>query len=233
MKCITRLIYPNNRQSIGKGIQMAADVPAPNTVQAIIWYQLDVSGTDQNTRFWQNSLYFERLSGGVDFSNATDLAIAIGDWWQDELSPRLPQKVLGREVRIYDLTTTRTLVQFRGLFLAPGADANPPLPLNCAFRLEFVTGFAGRSFRGSNNISGIPNNRYTLNAIDELWATGIKETYELLIPLAADNGWDWVVCSRRSAGADRVEAVNTHIENVEWVDLNVDSWRGRLNNRGF
>jgi hypothetical protein len=212
---------------------VAADVPAPNTVQATIWYQLDVSGTDQDTRFWQNSLYFERISGVVDYDNATALGIALADWWGTEISPKLPERVLGREIRIYDLTTTKTLVQFHGLFLAPGTVPDGPLPLNCALRIEFLTDLPGRSGRGNNTISGIPFSFYFLNEVHELWATGIVAAYQLLLTLATDNGWTWVVCSRRADGADRAVALNTPIVDCEFADLHVDSWRGRLNHRGF
>jgi len=212
---------------------MAPNVPAPNTVQAVIEYQLDTSGTEDDTRFWQNSVYFERISGGVDFGNATALAIALADWWGEFLSPRLPARVLGRQIAIYDLTTVRTLVQFRGLFLSPGGSPFDPMPLNVALRIEFVTGVPGRAFRGNNTISGVPTNYVRLNKINELWATGIVAVYQLLLPLAADHGWNWVVCSRSIDGAPRSSAVNTPVINCEFADLDVDSWRGRLNNRGF
>ena len=212
---------------------MAVDIPCANVMQIAISYQLQSADLSINTRFWHNSVYFLREDGPIDFTNTLTLRNDLFDWWGTYFSPLLPQVVLGRRIDIYDLTTTKTLIQFAGLLLAPGAISGTCAPLNVGLRLEFDTGLEGRSNRGYNTISGLPHDMVDRNTIDPLWIADVVSAYSMLLDIASTNGCAWVVLSRSTAGAPRSAGVTNPVVSVYAKDDHVDSWRGRLNERGF
>jgi hypothetical protein len=181
----------------------------------------------------ENTLYFSQPVSGWDGAALLAAATALSTWWNDNLLPLLSASYILQSVFMRDLTSEDgDVVEWFGDNGEAGADTNASAPSNVAFVVKFLTGLAGRSFRGRNYIGGLGAENYTANAVALSTVNGIIAAYQDLIDgLVADVG-TWVVVSRFSAGAPRTAGLASPILTVGYSDLFVDSQRRRLTGRG-
>lgn len=202
-----------------------AYVPVPNTAQVNVRGVLDGQTVE-------NTLYFTR-SAGWDGQALTDLAGAVASWWQVRMLPSLHQAYSLVEVVAVDLATqSGPSVTFAPNPPPTGGAAGDVLPNNVALCVSFRTGQRGRSYRGRNYITAIPEAAVTGNTFAQSFVTQIVDAYGFLPGAVASLNADWVVVSRFANGAPRTTGLATVIQVVVVVDPTVDSQRRRLPGRG-
>lgn len=203
-----------------------AFVPVPNTAMC------EVRGTLFGQQI-ENTLYFE-FSTPPSQADLDTLADAVGLWWRTTvMTTNLSQDYTYRETFVTDLTTATspTAVSIVGAGTA-GSIANPSMPGNVAIVVSIRTAGRGRSSRGRNFISGLPQTYCVANAYDGTEAGQLTTAYDTLIT-TPPTGWEWVVVSRFTAGAPRVTGQTIPVTSAGVVDLYLDSQRRRLTGRGM
>lgn len=201
-------------------------VSVPDTVQAGI-YQL----LDERPIF--SSLTFRRISGPLIYTDLLQWADTLWVWFATQVQPTLSNEHRLDQVSVLSLDHSQFNVAGSTRPQHFGVINGQAMPNNVGFRLEFKTAGIGRANRGWNTVIGLPRLHITKSRVDLFVATTLQAAYAELIPLAASNGWEWVVTSTRLAGAPRAVGITAPITLVEYKDLVVDSCRHRLPNRRF
>jgi hypothetical protein len=187
----------------------------------------------------ENTLYFRRV-GGWDLADATPLGNDMLIWWTTHYAPFVSISLTLNEIYITSLASATGFV-----YSQPAPTPNPTgdeianvMPNNVALTVSFRTSVRGRSFRGRNYISGLPEDAVTANTVDNTTIAAVTAGYEELMAVASGNSAKWCVVSRYS-GVDgdgdpipRVAGIATDIASVLVVDATVDSMRRRLPGRG-
>lgn len=182
----------------------------------------------------ENTLYF-KFGGAVSQSDLDGLTAAISTWVTSKYLQMLTssQSLVYVENYATLLTTatgyTSTNTTGTG---ATGQTAGAGLPGSVCLAVSFRTAERGRSGRGRNYVSGWATGAVSGNQFTSASAGYAVATYQDLIT-SPITGWTWVVVSRFTAGAPRVNGVTLPITNVVVTDLNVDSQRRRLTGRGL
>lgn len=181
-----------------------------------------------------NDLVFTNEVEGVTPLGLADLSQAVGQWAVDNILPLLAEDVVFGVVTARDLSTNPGFEFERSFGPFQGGVASEAAPNNVCITVSFRTGVAGRSFRGRNYISGIPNSSITLNVLNTPFANDIIGAYNLLLAgggvLPAN--WVWVVLSNFHNGVARAVGLTSQIQNSILTDTIVDSQRRRLPGRG-
>lgn len=203
-----------------------AFIPVPNVSQVT----LKMSYFSQTI---VNTLYFLK-SGGFSGTDLADLANAAAQWWGDNMVSALSTDITLFAAEARDISTESGPVsEFFPVTPIPGTVASPGLPGNVAWTIQFKTGFAGRSFRGRNYISGIAEtgasgNQIALSIAADIVAAYVVLNSDLNTVLAVQH----VVVSRFTGGAPRTTGIATAVETYGYFDLFLDSQRRRLTGRG-
>jgi hypothetical protein len=182
----------------------------------------------------ENTLYFADFEGSGVTDELLLLASDIMTWWQNGVMLQLTDGYALREVYAVDMSSntapTATAVPSTP---SVGGQTEDSLPNNVSLCVSFRTGGRGRSSRGRNYISGLPDNAVTTNNFSSVVSDAIKAEYEKLLDDTLLRGtWTWVVYSRYERGIPRTEAYTPAIDAVVLTDTVVDSQRRRLPKRG-
>jgi hypothetical protein len=195
--------------------------------------QVSIRGTLHGQQV-ENTLYFGNFSGAGTTDNLGGLGNDILAWWVAEMTPQLVDEYVLREVYVVDMSSDT----------APTATVTPPIPTtgditatslpnNVALCVSFRTAGRGRSSRGRNYISGLPEQATLNNNFTSLVSNAIKAAYDKLLDAATFSlDWTWVVYSRYENKQPRVTAFTPAVEAVVLTDTVVDSQRRRLPGRG-
>jgi hypothetical protein len=174
-----------------------------------------------------NDLYFEISGGGINVTNLTAVASAVGLWFVNTLAPLLSDDWSAQRVIGTDLTTAtgpRVDIGAAG----PGGVTGEALPNNVAACVSFRTASRGRSARGRNFVPGIPSSLVTLNTLDPTFIGDLVNAYGALVGAGIFlAGWEFVVVSRQTAGVLRPSGVPFPITSVLMVTDSVRSMRSR------
>jgi hypothetical protein len=181
-----------------------------------------------------NTLYFALETGPITGTNLASLASTLDSWWSGYILPNLSQDYSYTGVEVVDLGAQNGAFAFNDLTSGSGEYAGPALPNNVAMVVTFVTAVRGRSFRGRNYVTAIPEAVVTANAITIAWAAPVAVGYGELLPAgaASPTPFVWVVVSRFAGGSPRPEGIFTPVVDATLRDLTVDSQRRRLPGRG-
>jgi hypothetical protein len=203
-----------------------AFVPVPDTILVEMRMLLDSQRVE-------NTLYF-RKTGGWIIADVTPLVNALIIWWQASLGAVLSTGLTLREIAVTDLSslTGFSVSQTPPTPLPTGSDGGEHEPNNVALCVSFRTLSRGRSFRGRNYVTGLPESRVSGSFVSDATVAAIQAAYQLLPGIAVTAGCIWVVVSRFTAGAPRVTGITTEIDSVVVIDNVVDSQRRRLPGRG-
>jgi len=181
----------------------------------------------------QNTLYFELPAGAPSALQLADLATGVGDYWGLNMLPLQAAELTLEFVSARDLTFVDGLVAESISGQGPGGNANGFEPANVAACIKFITGRAGRSFRGRNYFGGIPTDVITGNHFVGGFLVSLAAAYAGMVGLGTlAAGWQWVVVSRFSGGLPRAEGIKTVVTDAFSTDDVADSQRRRLPGRG-
>lgn len=195
-------------------------VDAPNTYQCVVQF-------DNYDILYQNSVYFEYNDPPQTRAHAKTVVDAIKEWYSGAVMPILASDHSMYGVAAINLTTELSFTEFK-LYNPPitGA-AGEGMPFNLTYQIFFETATAGRSGLGWNAVSGIPRDKVVGPLVYEFFALGLRDAYNALFSVAASVNCTWVVCSRRTGGADRPVAVNYPVTDVTYKGLDLSTWRQR------
>jgi hypothetical protein len=205
-----------------------ASVPVSNTAQVELLYTLGGEGIE-------NTLYFE-FPATITLADLTELKGALSTWWTDEMQEHFALSLGLHAIRLTDLTSpTSPGVELPVSPVKTGLVNADPLPNNVAPCISFRTALRGRSFRGRNYLSGLPDTVQSGNTIQDGVLGGLQVAYNELLDLAAAVGCTWVVVSRYSGihavtkkPIPRASGITTPVVAASFADNIVDSQRRRL-----
>lgn len=182
---------------------------------------------------WENVLHFLNDADVIDPSLLVAGATLLLNSWGDNMIPLLSSKYSLREVFAVDLTTA-TSETATASFTTPlvGAQGGAAAPGNAALVITHRTTKRGRSFRGRTYIGGLPGAAVDGNIIDSTVAGNILEGFQAVLSDMNEQSWRFVICSRISEGVPRETGLVTVVAASLIRDLNLDSQRRRLNERG-
>ena len=180
-----------------------------------------------------NSYYFEKGSA-ISGTDLADLAAAVEDSWELNISPHVSSTVSLNRTVATDLTTESS-----GQVTDPGGiaggNANAQMPDNVTLTISFRSDLRGRSFRGRVFHVGMPRvDAVTPDSVGSTNAALYQASYEAFIAdvLAAVTGFTHVVVSLCHDGDWRLTGVTTPVTGIQ-VDPLIDSQRNRLSGRGI
>lgn len=174
-----------------------------------------------------NNLYFRQITGTISPLTVNTLLVNVKSWWVLNIVPLLSEDFSGVRAQATDLSEELGIVAEVDA-TSTGGVASESAPNNVAACVSFRTGIRGRSFRGRNYVSGIPNSVITLNSLDPTFVGDLLTPYgELVGPDAIASGWQWVIVSRFSGGLPRGVGITTFVDSVTVVGNFVRSMRSR------
>jgi len=199
-------------------------IEVPNTAEVRLMYNT-AGGLAENVINFQKS-------GGWSLSDLADLAAAVEDSWETNISPIVAETITLTQTVATDIST-ETGGQVADIGGISGGQGNPALPNNVTFVVSFKTASRGRSYRGRLYHVGLTENFVTLDSLGDSNAAAFQADYENFFAdiETAVPGASHVVVSRCNAGAWRTTAVVTPVTSY-FVDSTIDSQRRRLAGRG-
>lgn len=179
----------------------------------------------------QNQLHF-RYAGGYTQTDIDNLAALVDFAVDADMLPLVSPAVdyINTEVKGLELITD--------LFAIEAANAGPgqatgtvTLPPNVTFAVRFTSGLTGRSSRGRLYTIGMMNAALQdPSHVTSVYAGSWVVALQNLRSSAGGIGWQMVIVSRYTSGAQRPTGVTFPITDVGYHDLDVDSQRNRLKN---
>ena len=198
--------------------------------------QVNVRGVIDQQRV-QNTLYFQKDSGGIVLADITALAAGIEAWWTVNARPLLSVEYGYREVYAVDQTSidgpTSTASSSSGW--QGTRPFSTQMPNNATIAVSFRTAKRGRTYRGRNYWPLLSRGDVSGNQVLQAYVNLVVLAYDLLLPFggATPAGWTWVVVSRTFMNAPRTYGIKTPVEDVLITDRTIDSQRRRLPGRGI
>jgi len=165
--------------------------------------------------------------------NLTNLANAVGAWWEDFMSANFSQDIALNRVIAKDISEVDG-EQYELFYSTPvpGQSTGASLPNNVAACIGWTTSRTGRSYRGRSYYAGLPESIVTANTIAAPnLAAIVADCNELVTAVSDVSPFSLVVASFYNEGAVRTEGVGTPITGMSANDI-VDSQRRRLPGRG-
>lgn len=203
-----------------------AFIAVPNTVEAELIMELFGQRIE-------NTLYFEREA---EWSPAqmVELGEALQVWWADLYDAAVTTDVSLLDVIVTDISSdTAPSIAVPAPADTTGESAPPTLPGNVCVSISFRTAGRGRSSRGRNYVSGLPDSQVVGNDITGDYRDQLASVYAgLLDGDFLPTGVTWVVVSRYHNNAPRATGITAPITSVTIVDTALDSQRRRLRGRG-
>lgn len=205
-----------------------AFIPAPLTAEASMHYR------GPNGNEFVNVYYFRRQSGQWDQLQLTQLGLSMLAWEGTAAKNGRSNQItciscVCRNIAEEDswVVTTQPGVPIVGTVNTPA------LPANVTWCLKFLTGRAGRSYRGRTYWVGLGEGQVAGDFITQGVATAINGYFGApWQEVQEDNECDHVVVSRYHNKAPRVIAEVTSVTLVTYTDLRVDTQRRRLVGEG-
>lgn len=175
-----------------------------------------------------NDIWWHSLTGAITPTRRRDAAVAVHMWHKTNVMPFLTAEAHTFDAIAVDRSVTSLAVSssFPQVQVSGGFD--PAVPFVCVLRIDFNTAGFGPWYKGRNFVSGLPRSQVVKSHINASWAESVRATYDLLPALAASLDFEWVVVSRRLAGAARTTGVTTPITSVTLPDLRVRTYRQRI-----
>lgn len=199
-------------------------IPVPDTAEVRLRYQT-AGGLAENV------INFSK-SGGWDVDSLADLAAAVEDSWESNISPIVAETISLTDTIATDISS-QTGPQVTDIGGIAGGQPNPALPNNVTFVVSFRTANRGRSYRGRLYHVGLTENFVTLDSVGPSNAAAFQGDYENFFAdiATAVPGAVHVVVSRCQNGEWLTTGIATPVTSY-FVDETIDSQRRRLAGRG-
>jgi len=204
-------------------------IPVPNTAEAVLRYVQDGQKLA--------NVFHAEWPAPPSIVELSDLALDLRDWWIANMRPIVGNNVTLEQVAAKSLHSAGAPAVEFPVPAGTGADPAPALPNCCTVTVKWLTGLAGRSFRGRSYHVGLTEAQVTNNNIIPASLSVIAAAYNLLIPALTQATRTMVVVSKYS-GVDalgrpipRSAGVTTQITE-SFMDAVVDTQRRRLPGRG-
>lgn len=202
-----------------------AFITVPNCAEVEIRQALD-------GQLIENTMYFQHPTPPTAAELKT-LGDTMLNWFGSNILPNLSHHLTLREAYVTDLTEQDgPTATSTGFTPAAGGNAGESMPNAVALCVSFRTAARGRTGRGRNYISGLPDNLVLQNTIDTNFADTIVGHYNDLQDGLSAVGWTWVVVSRFFNGQPRAQGIARPVTAAIVTDLTVDSQRRRAPGRG-
>jgi hypothetical protein len=181
----------------------------------------------------ENTLYVRPVSGAPSAALVKQAAEMAGTWFRTKLLDNLGSDVVYRETfaRSLDTASGAEYTDTTGAGTTGGAGVGC-LSGNISLAVKFLTGLAGRSFRGRNFLFGLPTSAVSGNTVFTPFATSFVGAFTDFLDDAFAEDFVWVVVSRVADGVERAEAIATDVITAALTNLVVDSQRRRLTGSG-
>lgn len=179
-----------------------------------------------------NTLWFSGNALGDDFTlgQLTALATDVGSWFIDNILP-----IVSDDYSLVDVTATSqntaTSPSVSVLFSASGEIAGASLPSTNCVCVSFRTAERGRSSRGRNYVSGIPESEVIGNTVNQAYITNLEDGYNFLVN-NTPTGWNWIIVSFVENGINRPFGFKQEVINALIVDRYLDTQTRRGTGRG-
>lgn len=202
-------------------------VPAPNILQVEYIFATSVGRAE-------NIMYFRKQDLSAFSSlEVTALLTALAEWWLEAGAPLTTSEVRLVELFGTDLTTALAPT-FSFAVGEDGTSTSGEMPANVTITMSFRSNGRGRSSRGRNYWVGIPGGAVSGNDVNQTWLDDNQEYYDHIPNLVdgLDTSWEPVIVSRFTGGEPREVALVHLITAYIHADVELDSQRRRLRNRG-
>lgn len=159
----------------------------------------------------------------------TDLAAAVRDWWETDLSPLLaPQAAfLSVTAKNLDVEDGEEYV-LDSTTVSAGTYAGNSLPNQAALVVTWRTLLSGRSYRGRTYIPGVPYEALASdNTVSGDYQEAVAIAFGTLWSDIAETNGTLCVLSRFHNGVERETPVMTPVE-TQTVNTKIDTQRRRL-----
>lgn len=177
-----------------------------------------------------NVLTFAILSSSYTQADIDDLASAVDAWFATEVLPNLSNQCTYNNTHVRGLENVNDFEADDATGAGAGGTAANLLPGQVTFAVKYTTGLTGRSARGRSYIWGLPVT--ILGTNENMMATGAAQAFADLfaeIPTYVNaEGWNHVVVSRFTGGAQRPSGIYFPITGYGFTDERVDTQRRRL-----
>lgn len=194
-------------------------INTPNVVRCAIRYTLYEQDI-VNTLWFRNTV--DALSDPLVIAAFAD---NLGTWVEENLMP-----LLSDDLTLVDTTVTSqetsTAPSVTHPLSVPGEVTGTAEPNAVAFVIKFNTAQRGRSGRGRNYISGLPDTAVVGNAVSETLANNLVTAYNTLIGAPIGN-FEWVVVSFWDEGVERAQGFPQEVLSASYTTLFVRSQRRR------
>jgi hypothetical protein len=200
-------------------------VPAPNVVQI----------NQRATLFGQQieNVHYVELSTSPDAAAIQAVADTALTEWENHMLPVLSVEYVYREAYATDLSSeTAPAATAAAAANKTGGLAVSSVPGNVTLCLSIRTNGRGRSSRGRQYISGLPDDIVDGNAWTAQGAAGVVDAFAAYRDALTAAGYSLVVLSRRENNAPRAQGLAQLATSVLVTDLFIDSQRRRLTGRG-
>lgn len=201
-----------------------AFIPTPNTARCAIRMHL----FGQNV---VNTLWFDNEGSPYDATALGLLGSGILGWWINHVAPNLSNNVTIQDITCTAQDTSTSPAVVTSTALTPGEIAQGALPGSVCIVVKFNTVGRGRSSRGRNFVSGLPEGSVLGNTIDPSDRSAILAGYAQLNAEVSGSGIH-VVVSKQLDGVARTEGFVQPVTGYTIVNDDVDSMRKRLTGRG-
>lgn len=207
-----------------------AFIPAVNTARVEMVFS-------QGAQIVEN-VYHVLNSTGWDVPGLQLLGLTFIDWWNDNLRTQSSDNLSLNNVKVRDMTTASSPAVEVATGLPLVGTSTVPLPNSSTLAVKWITGLAGRSFRGRTYHLGLSQGTLVNpNQITAAFHTILQDAYDALVAAVIAGGAELVVASFFSgvgsggAPIPRSTAVLTPIISAA-VNNVLDSQRRRLPERG-
>jgi len=171
-----------------------------------------------------------RKTGGYGATDVQNLAVAVSAVTHAQYPGLVSGDIQIAGVRVKGLANLNDFEFVTNPTPAPGSVGTTPLPANNSLVITLRSAVTGRSARGRlySFPTGSDNLDTPANTYLATYAAALVSMWEDVAVAIATEGWDHVILSRFTGGAQRALGVGFVVTQILARNLSADSQRGRL-----
>lgn len=178
------------------------------------------------------NVYYANRAGGYVLADLQALADEIDLIFATTFVTEMPPEVSYLRTEVRGLAVPNDLVAIQAAGAGVGTHVGPSLPNQVTFSIKKSSGLTGRAARGRTYWIGIPRDEVQVaneNLLEVVYADQILADVDFVrIRIATVGTWSPVLVSRWLDNVKRSPAITFPWISSSYVDLRVDTQRGRL-----